>query len=502
MKRRLFVLLTVCSFALVGCQKWLTVASDTEIANEDQFRDQQGFMDAVIGVYTLLGQEALYGKNLTWGYVEFLGRNYELVASSAYKDYFDYNYTSSTVSSTISSVWGAAYNTIANINNLLKWERERGEVMVPAIDSLVKGEMLAVRAMLHFDLLRMHGKGNLAKHPEHLKELSIPYQTEYRKELPPRYTYGETLQFIIEDLRQSIAYLEMDPVRNVRGENFYERLYFEGFLTSTPSLRSNRMNYYAAKLLLARVLMWRGTEEDKQEAFALTEDIYLHAQGNTEETLTTLVYATSFNAAEWWNRETDMRGEWIFALDVEGLGELTGGAFGANDVGSATLYLSSASVTERFELPDLQLDYRYLKALEGEGYNRENYSILKNRKPTEIKNAMFRENTLLMRLPEVYYIMAECLMTSSELYNRVRAVRLLNEIREVRNINRTLSAARLQDAEIIDEITKEYRKEFIGEGIQFFHYKRLGMESIPGTNKTMTDVQYVIPWSETEAEYY
>ena len=94
-------------------------------------------------------------------------------------------------------------------------------------------------------------------------------------------------------------------------------------------------------------------------------------------------------------------------------------------------------------------------------------------------------------------------MTSSELYNREEAVELLNEIRTARSIpaSKMLDANSLSDAEIINEISKEYRKEFVGEGVQFYYYKRLGIENISGYGELMTNLQYVIPLPKSEDNY-
>ena len=56
----------------------------------------------------------------------------------------------------------------------------------------------------------------------------------------------------------------------------------------------------------------------------------------------------------------------------------------------------------------------------------------------------------------------------------------------------------LSDEEIKNEIYKEYRKEFVGEGQIFFYYKRKGMEIIPGYNMSMTDLEYQYPMPDDE----
>ena len=56
----------------------------------------------------------------------------------------------------------------------------------------------------------------------------------------------------------------------------------------------------------------------------------------------------------------------------------------------------------------------------------------------------------------------------------------------------------LSDEEIQNEILKEYRKEFVGEGQVFFYYKRKGMTTIPGYNGVMTDLEYQYPMPDDE----
>ena len=53
---------------------------------------------------------------------------------------------------------------------------------------------------------------------------------------------------------------------------------------------------------------------------------------------------------------------------------------------------------------------------------------------------------------------------------------------------------------IIEEIQKEYHKEFISEGIMFYYYKRTGCKSIPNYSEEMTDTQYLLPYPTFEIQ--
>ena len=52
----------------------------------------------------------------------------------------------------------------------------------------------------------------------------------------------------------------------------------------------------------------------------------------------------------------------------------------------------------------------------------------------------------------------------------------------------------------IEEIQKEYHKEFISEGVMFYYYKRTGCKSIPNYSEEMTDTQYLLPYPTFEIQ--
>ena len=70
---------------------------------------------------------------------------------------------------------------------------------------------------------------------------------------------------------------------------------------------------------------------------------------------------------------------------------------------------------------------------------------------------------MLIRLAEMYYVLAECAADAQT------AAGYLNAVREARGVDPT----GLTEATRLNEIEKEYRKEFYGEGQLFFLYKRL-----------------------------
>lgn len=110
----------------------------------------------------------------------------------------------------------------------------------------------------------------------------------------------------------------------------------------------------------------------------------------------------------------------------------------------------------------------------------------------------------LIRLPEMYYIAAECYITGPD-KDLGEARRLLQEVRKARAVYDELDAT-LDEAGLMAELEKEYRKEFICEGVVFYFYKRLGYEKLPRQSDVMSgtavvgDAVYMLPYPDFEKQ--
>jgi hypothetical protein len=52
----------------------------------------------------------------------------------------------------------------------------------------------------------------------------------------------------------------------------------------------------------------------------------------------------------------------------------------------------------------------------------------------------------------------------------------------------------------MEEIKKEYHKEYLLEGVMFYYYKRTGADMLPNMETPMTDAEYVLPYPEFELQ--
>ena len=169
----LIIWMSLLSFGTISCSNWLDVEPKSEIKGDVLFETEQGFEDAITGVYILMTDTRLYGKEMSYGFIEAVAQQYEIdPLTNNYFDCTQYRYDMDAVLTRIDGIWSAAYNAIANVNNILK-NLETSSCVTPPVYARIKGECLGLRAFLHFDLLRLFGWGDLKERPEILSRLSI-----------------------------------------------------------------------------------------------------------------------------------------------------------------------------------------------------------------------------------------------------------------------------------------------------------------------------------------
>ena len=97
MKRQFIYLLFVLAGAvsMTSCENWLDETSHSEIRDEDHYSNEEGFRQTLIGCYINMTDESLYGKELSWGMVETLARQfqpYSTLASATNYNIQNYNF--------------------------------------------------------------------------------------------------------------------------------------------------------------------------------------------------------------------------------------------------------------------------------------------------------------------------------------------------------------------------------------------------------------------------
>lgn len=466
-----------------SCKKgWLDVTSTSEIRSEDQFNSEAGFKDALIGAYIGMTDQDLYSKNMTYNVMDILSQQYSPLPTLAVNYNFQtYNYTGVRSTPTIEAMWSKSYNTIANINNALTNIDKNKPLLNPIGYSIIKGELLGLRAFLHFDLMRTFGYGNLANRPDILGKLAIPYVNQFTKEITSQLTYAKTFELLLQDVNESLVLLKEDPIYNnpKKPASHYTEINRDGFYNK----REQRMNYYAVKALQARILQWEGGSSNMANAAIAAEEVITYAPAK-------LISSTS-------TASTDpvLYSEHLFNLNVTAFTDIVNFYLDAeNATKYNSLFLTAQRAQEVYETANSNIglvDVRFntLLTSQARGY---------------ISNKLFQKtNTLnknimpLMKLPEMYYIAAEYYATT----NPSKAINYLNMVRKSRGIIQDIASASADNIQA--ELFKEYRKEFVMEGQLFFFYKRLGKTTFPGLGATVVadDKIYVLPYPASEIEF-
>ena len=480
---------------LSSCSDWLDIQPKTEVKEDKMFETESGFKDALIGCYMLMGDSLIYGREITYNFLEVLAQQYEFETTlHPYRYVKEYAYSDKTVQNKIDNIWSRMYRVIANVNAILESIETHKDVLHPTNYANIKAEALGLRAFLHFDLLRMFGWGELATKPANLDRLCIPYVTKYSKEMTKQSTVREVLEYIHKDLNESENLLSYYDLYNQEAQDDdYELPNDDGFYNN----RRSRFNYYAARATQARVYMWEGKYQEALERasffIGLTSDPPI-AWVNLDNSVINV---------EAKYRDLSFSTEHIFNLDIYNMYaplytyteqyKIDLGGVSQKD-NANYFYHSAAHAEELYEVTvGGNTDQRF-QALYDQVDNA-HYLFLKF-KEVEDSESVGKNKTPQIKKPEMFYYAAEC-------YNRLgqpaQAVAMLNEVRQARGIDIQFNLpATLTSEEIDQEITKEWRKEFINEGQLFYYYKRLGL-TIPDATVN-GDAAFVIPLPETEVE--
>lgn len=463
--RNLYKVLIACS--LIGlsssCKKWLDVQPKTNISENVLFENEQGFKDALTGVYILIAGSDFYAKEFTMGTMDVLAQQYDVSANThLYYETGRYNYTNVTVQSNINKFWYTGYKAIANINNILQAIEQRKSVFAAGMYERIKGEALGLRAMIHFDLFRAFG-------PVPSKGLTgetIPYVNVFDMKVKPNVSGTGFIEACYADLDEAIDLLSLDK----------QVVY--GTIDPFTSHTRNHFNYWAANGLKARIALYIGDKDlaYQQAKFIIDQgaNLFPFVERNN------LAGTTPYRA---------LLPEQLFGIYTPNLHQINEDLFRSTS-GQSTLSNKASFLTAVFE--GSSTDVRSVFLWKTDGSSADKYPA-KYRDDDIQTNLLNTRRIPLMRMSEIYFIGAE----SSN--NREERIEWMNKVIAVRGAATLSNTA---DMDQIDaSIAKEYRKEFYQEGQLFFYHKRKNTVRIDGSAIDMTEAQYVFPKPNDEIEF-
>ena len=466
--------------SLAGCKGWLNVTPYDKIAEGDLLSTDEGFKKLLNGIYIELNSDKLYGSSLTVEMIEIMGGAYVIGSDNTvwgnYKDLASYKYGTEYWRGRFSETWNTAYSLILNCNKILEKIPEKKDLFNQTEYDIIRGEAIALRAMLHFDLLRIFGPV-YSKNPE---AASIPYYTRYTNTPEDILPASQVAEKILSDLKEAKNLLSDDPVRT------------QGTMMGTapdnvsPFLRyrSLRMNYYAVSALLARASLYLG---DRVEANKNAMEVIKAADSGifpfVDKNLVT-------GSPE--DPDRIFASEVIFALSHSARNTIFKNYFDQSRLPGYVFRMDNSLMDNVIyggsQTGGSKDDYRYKACWIATGANRYFYKYSDKVAVGSVENTMIP----MLRIGEMYLIAAET--QSANLSGGTPYINLLRKNRGIGNIS-TLNENLLK---------YEYIRELYGEGQLFYLYKRLFSEVIvsanPSENPQPSAEIFTVPLPDSETD--
>lgn len=444
MSIRTIIIGALLVISAAGCNKVLNVEPEYDLDASKRFKSIDDYQFSLYGTYAFFQSTSYYGAtdaaaNAFVTLPDMLADDLrENLGESLGNERVFSNWTYSAEEVQIEGVWQAGYRIINQANlTLTGIDRFAGtdELRV----NQIKGQALAIRAMVHFDLLRYWADD----YDRNSTAPGIPYITKYEYEQKPsRATVKQNYDSIENDLLEAKELLTPstdpdDPTVNAPGERAY-------------------IDQDVVNAILARVYLY-ANEMDKAAEFATyVIDNY------------PLASRQDFPAI--WTDASLEEVVWSYTFDA-GQGTPGGNVYAPN-TGRAQ-YIPSAELIDALnENNDIRYD-AYFELLAGGPPAYEDREVMDkySNKLASRNNPDGVTNFKAFRTGEMYLIRAEALARSGT-PDFDAAMDDLNTLRDAR-IEGYVPETLTGDA-LLEAIEMERRKELFAEGHRFFDLKRKG----------------------------
>lgn len=435
----------ILAASLSSCvNDWLDVAPSDGTDADAALTSSSDLAAARTGMYAALkGNSNLvdyYGQQFfVYGDVH-AGDDYQynnIGGSNRASFYYDMTYQTASEFSSSNVAWKSPYIVIGRANRIIA-AAEGGALSDAAeakatIDQYA-AEAKVLRALAHFDLVRIYGKPYTE---DQGASLGVPLVTGVLESnaKPARSTVAEVYTQVVKDLTEAIS--------------------SNALATETEP---GYVSVWGAKAILSRVYLNMG---DYANALSVAEDIIKNIKNSGAALWTRDQY---FKA---WDASTPNESEFLFRLnvagstdnnDLNGIGNLQQ-RDGYKEMVATKKFVDMLTSDPKDVRNDMFLPAKaekevavygtnkvFLNKLRGQGGNLRNVTIVP-----------------IIRLSEVYLTAAECAFRNND---KTKAVEYLNDL--VKNRTTTVASLATVDNITLDRILIERRKELIGEGQRYF----------------------------------
>ena len=432
----------ILAASLSSCvNDWLDVAPSDGTDADAALTSSSDLAAARTGMYAALkGNSNLvdyYGQQFfVYGDVH-AGDDYQynnIGGSNRASFYYDMNYQTASEFTSSNVAWKSPYIVIGRANRIIA-AAEGGALSDAAeakatIDQYA-AEAKVLRALAHFDLVRIYGKPYTE---DQGASLGVPLVTEVLESnaKPARSTVAEVYTQVVKDLTEAIS--------------------SNALATETEP---GYVSVWGAKAILSRVYLNMG---DYANALSVAEDIIKNSGA---------ALWTRDQYLKAWDASTPNESEFLFRLNVAGSTD-------NNDLNGI------GNLQQRDGYKEMVATKKFVDMLTSDPEDVRNDMFLPATAPKEVKtygtNKVFlnklrgqggnlRNVTIvpIIRLSEVYLTAAECAFRNND---KTKAVEYLNDL--VKNRTTTVASLATVDNITLDRILIERRKELIGEGQRYF----------------------------------
>jgi len=273
--------------ALTSCKKIIETEPEFNRERSQLFTTITDYEYALTGTYSLLRQTGYFGSGgqttSTWANLpDMLADNMVQTGEDLgnWSQQVNWNYAADDAD--IAVAWQAAYSVIRQANITLNNIGQFSSTQALAVNR-IKGQALALRGMVHFDVLRYWG----VNFDRNSTALGVPYLTTEDKEIKPaRLTGKATYDSIFKDMRDAEVLL--------------------GTIDKSINTATNRtsIDLVAVRALLARMYLYAKDYANAEAYASLAITAFPLANTTTfpqiwkDESQAEVLWAVSFNAGE------------------------------------------------------------------------------------------------------------------------------------------------------------------------------------------------------------
>lgn len=377
--------------AMTGCKDFLTEEPILSQSNELILSTFDGLDKATAGAYSPLASTSWYGEDFilyhelkTSNGKKFIGSTYD---SGRCNDMYNINFNEN---NTI-ALWGTAYYVISAVNNVMDNLEGKEGVGVTAQDlDNLKAECLFLRALAHFDLVRTYAQPYCYTNDASHDGVPVVLHTDPSGK-PARESVAAVYQQIIEDLVEAEKIIDPTYVRSGKDPRSFVSIYAIQALLSRAYLYTEQWQeaakYADAVIKSGKYSLWKPA--DFKDAACYTEDVPTGGEVIFE------VYGSKTNSYDGFH---------------DGLSPMTG-PNGYGDAGCSNDLISlyeASDVRGGLFQKDEKEGVTWTAKYQGKGQGKPDVN-----------------NTIVLRLSEMYLNLAEAVANGATGYNGVEALATL-----------------------------------------------------------------------------